>query len=77
MTKYSPFIPVDCVERNKAWFLALMFERQNVIVNNWGENLREWILAERKKNEVLMRSLGFYIMVYGQNYQQNIKHYYF
>jgi hypothetical protein len=70
MSKHSPRILVDCVERKKAWFLALMFERQIVTLKNWEENLREWFSSREKKNEVLMRSLGSYNMVYKQNYQQ-------
>jgi hypothetical protein len=70
MSKHSPHILVDCVERKKAWFLALMFERQIVTLKNWEENLREWFSSREKKNEVLMRSLGSYNMVYKQNYQQ-------
>jgi len=69
MSKHSPYILVDCVERKKAWFLALMFERQIVTLKNWEENLREWFSSREKKNEVLMRSLGSYNMVYRQNYQ--------
>jgi hypothetical protein len=40
-----------------------MFERQNVIVENLKKNLDS---AERK-NEVLIRSLCFYIMFYGRD----------
>jgi hypothetical protein len=46
-----------------------MFERQIVTLKNWEENLREWFSSREKKNEVLMRSLGSYNMVYRQNYQ--------
>ena len=30
MSKDSPYILINCVERKKALFLALVFERQNV-----------------------------------------------
>ena len=79
MSKHSPRILVDCVERKKAWFLALMFERQNVIVKNWGENLREWFSSWDKKNEVLMRSLVLIIWFTDRitNELRTIKYYYF
>ena len=40
LQKIYPQILVG-VERKKAWFLALMFERQNRIANYGGENKRE------------------------------------
>jgi len=33
LQKIYPHTPFDCVGRKKAWFLALMFESQNVIVD--------------------------------------------